>query len=135
MKETNARGNTVVRTTTSGDRYAFDFRVCRWSDGWRQFGTASDAPYFGIWYHEAKLEVVTFCEGDVTRVVCADIESFRLELKAEHDFHGPAPAAMVTVGPDGSITEYFDAEDRPPWLGEMSQLYGEREEPVEWRRG
>ena len=44
---TNERGNQVRNSFVGGERYRFDFEVCKAADGWLQFYTDQDAAYFG----------------------------------------------------------------------------------------
>ena len=52
-----------------GDRYKYDFRQCKPSDGWAQLDTKQDAPYYGNWINPLTLETLSYCEGDVSHQV------------------------------------------------------------------
>jgi len=64
MKENNMK---TVREFIAADRYLFDTEECTPAAGWAQVDTEQDAWYFGIWANPETLEIVTYCEGDVTR--------------------------------------------------------------------
>lgn len=121
---TNEFGNTVNERFVgpNRERYAYDFEICRHSEGWRQYDTEQDAPYFGIWVHERRREIVTFAEGDESRVLCTTVESFRAELASMAKFYGPPPPAFILIGMDGARTEIYDS--RPTGAGAASSLEG-----------
>jgi len=106
---TNGRGNTVADRFVgpNRDRYAYDLEICPASEGWRQYDTDQDAPYFGVWVHETRREIVTFAEGDEARISCATAESFRAELAAMAAFYGPPPPAFVVLDGDGTRTNVY----------------------------
>jgi len=96
-QETNDRGNAVLREHVGGDRYRFDFDLCRSERGWKQWDTEQDASYFGIWVHVERRQVVVFAEGDVTVITFPDIEHFKSELASMEAFHGVPPPAFVVL--------------------------------------
>lgn len=72
------------------ERYAFDFDRCTYANGWAQVDTYQDASYFGIWTNPDLREIVTYCEGDVTREICDDDGDYRAALVACLTFYkGP----------------------------------------------
>lgn len=103
-------GNTVTsRFIGDGDRYAYDFDHCPAKEGWRQYDTENDASYFGVWVHEGRREIVTYAEGDETRVTCPTDDAFRAELARMAEFYGPPPPAAIVIDTaSGTITEYYD---------------------------
>lgn len=110
---TNERGNRVSSfhagpASAIEDRYIFDFEICPLSDGWRQYDTTRDAPYFGVWVHLGKLAVVTYAEGDVSVVRCPDVPHLRAELESMASFYGDPPPAAIAIDADGTVTEYYD---------------------------
>lgn len=64
-----------------GCRYDFDFGVCNYKKGWAQCDTGQDASYFGIWANPARLQVVTFAEGDVTVATASNPDEFVAEIR------------------------------------------------------
>lgn len=58
------------------DRYEFDFKQCTYANGWVQCDTYQDASYFGIWANLRDRKIVTYAEGDITRVECDDDAEF-----------------------------------------------------------
>jgi len=79
-----------MKTQTSfanTDRYVFDFKYCKSSDGYAQLDTSEDAHYFGNWVNFKKFEIVSYCEGDITVTNCDDKEEFIKELKRTVDFY------------------------------------------------
>lgn len=65
------------------DRYWFDFGSCTYKKGWAQIDTSQDASYFGTWTNPDSLELVTYCEGDVTRKT-AESDAEYVEMIREH---------------------------------------------------
>ncbi|KKN37278.1 hypothetical protein LCGC14_0765160 [marine sediment metagenome] len=109
MPEINKRGNTVLRSFHSTERYRFDFKLCTAEKGWRQYDTDQDAWYFGVWVHPEKRLIVTYAEGDVTVTKCPTEEGYHAELSYMAEFYGPPPPAFITIDyPNGGITKYFD---------------------------
>jgi len=84
----NDQGNTVVHRHRSADRYIFDFDADFRAAGWLQFDTDQDAWYFGVWVNPRLLRTLSYCEGDVYLVVCADAQHYNAEIKALCEFHG-----------------------------------------------
>lgn len=73
----------MIRTTAfinDGDRYAFDFRICTPAKGWAQFDTDQDAHYFGNWINPTTLELMSYAEGDVTKLKAESPEEFKAEV-------------------------------------------------------
>lgn len=102
----NAQDNMVIRWFLPGERYRYDSRLL--AQGWKQWDTRQDAPYFGVWVHPTKHQVVTYAEGDVSHTFCKDAEAFRNELRAMEDFYGPAPHCAVSIDHEGAVTHYYD---------------------------
>lgn len=50
----------------SSDRYQFDFSLCSIKKGFAQVDTAQDASYYGTWANPETLQIVNYCEGDVS---------------------------------------------------------------------
>lgn len=106
----NERGNTVLNLGLHCcERYFYDFQLCTPEEGWEQYDTSQDAWYFGVWVQTNVRWILTYAEGDLSLVQCATQESFQAELKSMADFYGEAPAAIVAVAPDGSVTRYFSS--------------------------
>ena len=95
------------------DRYAFDFDQCSYGNGFAQIDTGQDASYFGTWANPETLQIVCFCEGDVTIKTANDNVEFSNELKDikhwndknGHRFYGIDPGfsgdmkqAFINVG-------------------------------------
>ena len=73
------------------DRYEFDFKLCTPSKGWAQVDTSQDAGYFGTWANPEKLEIVNYCEGDITLRTAesgAEFAQALRELKAWNEERG-----------------------------------------------
>ena len=80
------RGRVLHRGFQSTERYIVDFAP-DFKDGWQQFDTKQDAPYFGVWVHPGKLITLTYAEGDWTLVVCSDKEDYNSEIQSMIDFY------------------------------------------------
>lgn len=72
---------TTKRSFLSIDRYYFDFKQCKYSDGWAQLDTDQDAWYFGNWVNLRTLQFVSYAEGDIIEKQCSNLEEFKKELK------------------------------------------------------
>tara|TARA_B100000214_G_scaffold19590_1_gene13137 strand:+ start:737 stop:1078 length:342 start_codon:yes stop_codon:yes gene_type:complete len=59
-----------------GDRYRFDFDLCRPSQGYSQVDTKQDASYYGHWANPFDFKLVGFVEGDVTVSIAPNKEEF-----------------------------------------------------------
>ena len=92
------------------DRYIYDLKLCTKSKGWKQFDTADDAWYHGVWVNLAERKTFTYCEGDRILVVCPTLESFKVELDNLVAFHGDAPPTLTLIT-KGAVTKYYD--ERP----------------------
>lgn len=66
---------TITRYFEEGVRYSYDFEL-KYSDGWAQVDTSSDASYYGQWANPITLQYVEFCEGDVTVAKFAAVGEF-----------------------------------------------------------
>lgn len=108
MPEVNVRGNTIERSWQDTDRYKFDFKLCTREKGWKQFDTTQDAWYFGVWVHPEKKEIITYAEGDITRVICPTEESYHAELKSMAEFYGEPPPAFRVIDSAGTLTYIYD---------------------------
>lgn len=72
----------IERSFEHSDRYRFDFNLCSARNGWAQVDTGQDASYFGTWAHPEQLQVVSYCEGDITVVTADNPQEFREELES-----------------------------------------------------
>ena len=98
-------GGCVMATTVKGfvpmgDRYVYDFKLCRGVDGWAQLDTRQDASYYGNWVHPTQFKLMSYSEGDVTLTECQDEADFIETLRICIDWH--------------SEREYFIGIDAPP---------------------
>jgi hypothetical protein len=95
-EERNEFGNIIHRWFRSGaGRYHWDFGPCQEKFGWKQYDTDQDASYFGVWVHLERRLVLTYCEGDVSLVVCATDDLLRAQLQSMAEFYGPPPPAFI----------------------------------------
>ena len=85
--ELNHNGCTIKRNLYCyRERYYYDERLAQ-SDGWKQFDTWQDAPYFGVWVNSATRQIMTFAEGDETLVTAPDESAFDAELSDCVEFY------------------------------------------------
>jgi tRNA G10 N-methylase Trm11 len=68
------------KTFCNSDRYTFDFNMCSYKKGFAQIETTEDASYFGNWINFKSLELVTYCEGDLTIIKCENVKEFKEQL-------------------------------------------------------
>ncbi len=64
-----------------GSRYRYDFGACSYSKGFAQVDTGQDAYYFGTWCNPVTLQIVSYCEGDVTSQQAESVSEFTEELQ------------------------------------------------------
>ena len=68
------------------DRYAFDFALMP-TRQWAQVDTTEDAHYYGIWTCPGQRRILSYVEGDITDIRCANDTEYLAELEKQHDFH------------------------------------------------
>lgn len=91
------------------DRYSYDFKKCRYADGWAQIDTRQDASYYGTWANPLTLELQSYCEGDTTRTTCESEEDFKIEMQKTIDWNKEAGYWVgIDAGGDGPIFEAFE---------------------------
>ena len=99
------------------DRYTYDFGCCSVSKGFAQVDTSQDASYYGTWANPEKLQILCYCEGDVTLRTADSPEEFAealLEMKAWNEESGHRFIGIDT-GCNDALSERF----RSIGLGEM----------------
>ena len=67
----------IEKSFANCDRYIFDFNYCHFKKGYAQLDTTEDAHYFGNWVNFKSLELITYCEGDITINKCDDVDEFK----------------------------------------------------------
>ena len=70
----------IQKSFANCDRFIFDFNYCHFKKGYAQLDTTEDAHYFGNWVNFKSLELITYCEGDLTVIKCENIEEFKNQL-------------------------------------------------------
>ncbi len=84
MSETNHNGCKIERSFhVYRERYYYDQAL----NDWKQYDTPQDASYFGVWTEKHSLQILTFAEGDETRVTAPNQESFDAELADMDKFY------------------------------------------------
>lgn len=97
------------RFIVDGERYRYDFELCRGCDGWKQYDTDQDAWYFGVWVHLGRKMVVTYAEGDEYVTSYPTAEALREELVRMAKFYGDPPPAFTVIDMDAkTITNVYD---------------------------
>ncbi|MFZ0614560.1 MAG: hypothetical protein WAM73_20105 [Desulfobacterales bacterium] len=91
-------GNIIESYFFPQDRYHFENRICKTSEGWKQLDTGSGNWEFGIWVHDERREIVTYCEGVVRRIICADDNRLSAELAALADAYIPTLVTLIVTG-------------------------------------
>ena len=59
------------------------------SPGWHYVESWIEGPYRVVWVNYEFRATFTYCEGDLTLVVCGDEETFNKELADAERFYGP----------------------------------------------
>jgi len=106
----NKKGRKIQRAflcsfDNSDERYLIDFADNRVKEGWKQFDTRQDAPYFGVWVNPKKLQTLTYAEGDWSLVTCDSKESYNHEIQSMIDFYDEGKICTV-ISEDGSATVF-----------------------------
>ena len=70
----------IKKSFANCDRFIFDFNYCHFKKGYAQLDTTEDAHYFGNWVNFKSLELITYCEGDITINKCDDVDEFKKQL-------------------------------------------------------
>ena len=66
----------------STDRYEFDFGICSSENGFAQIDTTQDAWYYGTWANPFTFVEVSYCEGDITFVMCENEAEFVKRIRS-----------------------------------------------------
>jgi len=113
----NRQGNMLYETFFSIGRYYFDDVLCK--NGFNQFDTDQDAPYFGQWVSKQHLCTVSYTEGDIYLVVCNDVEQYNKEIQSCIDFYGEGFIAIAIDPEKKESTTY--RQDRSIFLIELPE--------------
>jgi len=81
------------------ERYAFDFKTCSCANGFAQVDTSQDASYFGTWANPITLQIVTFCEGDITKQTAETTEEFAAELRHMKQWNDESGHRFIGIDP------------------------------------
>lgn len=93
--ELNRTGCIIKRSShPMRERYYYDCELNA-SKGWCQYDTDQDASYFGVWVNISTMEVLTYCEGDVSHVFAQNSELFKAELQSLVEFYNPSAFATT----------------------------------------
>ena len=81
VKQRTALGNEVRRYFLGSSQYEMNetYRASGWD-------TLSLRSYTALWANPEKLEMVSYCEGDISHIYCKDKDSFLKEKKVHLDF-------------------------------------------------
>lgn len=101
------------------DRYQFDLKECTYANGWAQLDSRQDAPYYGNWVNPFTRELVSYCEGDVTRTTCDSDEEFIAEVRKNIEWHNEAGYGPALIDALASP----EIRDRLTTLGLASLLH------------
>lgn len=75
------------------ERYEIDFADD--FEGWAQYDTSQDAPYFGVWVHRADRSVLTYAEGDWSLETFANDATYCAEIYRLNAFYGAGFIAVT----------------------------------------
>ncbi len=78
---------TTTRARAIDNRYAIDFALCSTDGTWAQLDTEADAPWFGRWVEPFERKILTYREGELIRIDCADDDELAGELRRIARFH------------------------------------------------
>ncbi len=78
---------TITDFNPETSRYAFDFRLCHFKNGWAQLDTRQDASYYGNWINPVTRQLVSYAEGDITIVTCETDQEFIDQVTKTYRWH------------------------------------------------
>lgn len=81
------------------ERYEYDFGRCSLANGWAQVDTGQDAPYFGTWANPETLEILCYCEGDVTEQKADTPVEFASEMLRIRDWADEIAGGFKGIDP------------------------------------
>ena len=99
-------GRVIQRAFRPSERYVVDFADNRTQEGWMQFDTGQDAPYYGVWVNPTKLQTLSYAEGDWALVTCESEEWYNAELLDMCEFHDEGRIATGIDTKTGQVTIY-----------------------------
>lgn len=106
--ERRASGALVHRSFISNGDTGSTAHMRPRSEGWLRYPTSQDAWYYGVWANPVKLQTLSYCEQDVTHIVCETQEQFDAEMADMARFHGRhMRPSMIGIGDDG-VSASFD---------------------------
>ncbi len=115
-------GCTVRNCHRSSERYEVDFADDYKAEGWQQFDTSQDAPYFGVWLNPRHRAILTYCEGDWSLEECPTDAHYVAAVQRRCDCYEPGRVARC-IGTDGSVVDVH--QDRSEFLkGEAADVIG-----------
>jgi len=114
--ELNSRGCVIKRSShPQRGRYYYDHKLLGQKNGWCQYDTDEDAGYFGVWVNVLKMEVITYCEGDVSHVLAQNSKLFKAELRSLVDYYNPS-AFATTFDNEGNKKVYYEQNEVHDYL-------------------
>ena len=78
---------TITHFFAEANRYVFDFDLCSSARGYAQLDTSEDAHYYGNWANPKSLKIVSYVEGDYTRIECDNVNEFVAEIRRIANWH------------------------------------------------
>jgi hypothetical protein len=106
--ERKASGASIKRWFFEGGNVDSVRELRKASDGWKQYSTYQDAWYFGVWVNQQLKQTLTYCEQDVSHVICDDDGQFTEEMADMAKFYGASRTPDARgYGQDGSVTNFF----------------------------
>jgi len=81
------------------DRYTYDFGVCSSSKGFAQVDTGQDASYFGTWANPTSLQIICYCEGDVTLQTADDKDEFIAAIRKLKTWNEDSGHRFIGIDP------------------------------------
>jgi hypothetical protein len=94
-------------------RYFFDFRACTYGLGWCQVDTPQDYAHLGHWLHPERLELVSYCENDITRWCFPTPEDLELVLRDVEHLH---ESVQIDPGLDPAMRTRLKALGLGRWV-------------------
>jgi len=90
-----------------GERYEYD---CGLGEGWEQYDTSQDAPYFGVWVNKKTFMTLTYAEGDVTLCKCHTAEVFNNEIREMNECY--SHGFIAKTFDESGVTVYQQDRDK-----------------------
>ena len=101
-------GALVERYFIEGGNATKAFAYMSHSRAWATYPTSQDNWYYAVYFNPELRQIVTYAEGDLTRVTCDSADQFESELASLARFHGTRRSPCGYSHDDAETVVYFE---------------------------